>query len=115
MEFYVADRAVGNTISARNAVARLNIDIPDELKAKIEARASESGHATLESYLQAVLRAEAELPDYGGPEHLNVRSREQLESLVAEGLGGSSSEMTASDWDELRRALIDRHRPSNAG
>ena len=87
-------------------MTRVSIDVPDELHAKMQARAAATGHASLEDYLESLVRADADPADYGAPAHLHVRSREQLESLLKEALDSPAREMTTADWDEKRRALI---------
>ena len=93
-------------------MTRVSIDVPDELHAKMRARAAAMGHGSLEEYLESLVRADADPADYGAPQHLRVRSREHLESLLKEALDSPAREMTAADWDEKRRALIERHRKS---
>ena len=41
-------------------MATLSVELPDHLKSRLEARASESGFATVEQYVRAVLAADAE-------------------------------------------------------
>ena len=91
-------------------MTRLSIDIPDELRRKMESRAAETGHGSLERYVNWLVREDAASIDYGAPDEVKVRSREELEARVHEALASPSREMTASDWDDLRRRLIDRHR-----
>jgi hypothetical protein len=40
---------------------------------------------------------------------LKVRSQEDLEAKLLEGLNSSAREMTHADWEEIRRRLIERH------
>jgi hypothetical protein len=96
-------------------MTRLSIPISDDIKAKLEARAAQSGHPSLESYVNALVLEDAQMIDYGAPDHLRIRSREHLESLVQEGLNSPASEMSASDWDRMRQNLINQNRPSKAG
>ena len=44
-------------------MARLSIQLPDDLRAKAEARASEAGHESVEQYVEAVVRADLDAPD----------------------------------------------------
>ena len=41
-------------------MARSSVELPDELRRKVEARAAEAGHLMVEEYVQALLRADAE-------------------------------------------------------
>ena len=90
----------------------LHLTVPDDLKPKLEARAAESGYPNLEAYVEALLRADADAADYGAPAHLTPQSREELESFVAQGMQSPARPMTKSDWDQLRRDLVDRQRSS---
>jgi hypothetical protein len=96
-------------------MARLSIEIPDELRRKMEARRTETGHASLEDYVQWLLLEDADAVDYGAPDGMSVRSRAHLEEMVQEALSSPSREMTASDWDDMRRRLIQRQSESKAG
>jgi hypothetical protein len=92
------------------------ITIPDELKDRAEARAAEAGYASVDEYVAAVLRADADnRGTAGAPDHLNVRSREQLVSLVREGLASPAQLMTPADFDRRRAELISKHSPKAAG
>ncbi|HEY7118673.1 MAG TPA: hypothetical protein VH475_18935 [Tepidisphaeraceae bacterium] len=96
-------------------MAQLIIDLPDDVQSALRARAAESGHGTLEQYVQALLSEQVKpgaadvLHDLGAPEHLTARSEGELEAKVLEGLGSPASEMTDADWDEMRRRFLQRH------
>jgi antitoxin ParD1/3/4 len=96
-------------------MARLTLDLPQELQAKLRVRAMETGHATIEGYVQALLQSEADATemadseDYGAPEHLTVRSQEELDATLLEGLeSGPATEMTSQDWDDIQREVAAR-------
>jgi hypothetical protein len=95
-------------------MVRLNVAIPDEVKSKLEARAAESGFASLESYIEAVLTSDAQVADVVPPAHLSPRDRDELNRLVSEGLQSPVRELTPADWDQMRRDLIARHRRPEA-
>lgn len=96
-------------------MARVSIEIPEALRQKMELRVSETGHASLEHYVQWLVLEDADATDYGAPDDVKVRSRAHLETMVREALGSPSREMGAADWDDMRRRLIERHRGSKAG
>ena len=96
-------------------MTRLSIDIPDELRAKLEARAAETGDETIERYVERLIRDDAEGIDHGAPEHLRAKSRQHLEELLAEGLESPARQMTADDFDAMRRKLAERNRQSKDG
>jgi hypothetical protein len=58
-------------------MARLSIQLPEEVKAIAETRAAASGHASLDEYLEWLIRADAG-DDFGAPEHLRPQSQAQL-------------------------------------
>ena len=95
-------------------MARLSVELPDELRRKVETRAAESGHPTVEQYVQALIRADAEFStdaDLGGPPHLEVGTDDELESLLAQMLdsGEPSIEATPELWARLEeRARLER-------
>jgi hypothetical protein len=92
------------------------ITIPDDLKAEAELRAAEGGYASVDEYVAALLRAEAEKGSApGAPEHLNVRSHEQLVSLVREGLASPAEVMSPADFDRRRAQLTAQYGPKAAG
>ena len=96
-------------------MTRLSINIPDELRSKMQARAAATGHDTLEQYLEWLVRADAEqVVDHGAPPHLRIASRQHLESLLQEAIASPPREMTPADWDEKRQRLIERHRKPSA-
>jgi hypothetical protein len=90
------------------------INIPDELRAQAQARASESGYASVDEYVVDLLRRDAEFRSVA-PEHLSVQSHEQLVSLVREGLATPAELMTQADFDRRRAELIAKHAPKAAG
>ena len=79
----------------------LNISLPDELKKRAEDLATRGGHASVEAYVQTLIREDVE--------------REidpELEALLLEGKDTPAEEMTDSDWqqmkDDLRRRFGSR-------
>lgn len=86
-------------------MARLIIDLPDDLMALAHARAVETGHASLEQYLEALIRAdiEANEVDLGGPAHLTFESEDELEALLARRANDEPSiEVTPEFWQQLK-------------
>ena len=86
-------------------VARLSIQLPDDLRSKVQARADEAGHASVEAYVEALLRAdvEAEGADHGAPPHLSASSDAELEALLLQRLEDTELGIEASPafWDRL--------------
>jgi plasmid stability protein len=90
-------------------MTRLTLDLPEDLRSQLEARAARAG-TSVEEHVAALIREdlEADELDYGAPDHLKVRSPEDLAAKLREGLESPASEMTAADWDDMRRQLLER-------
>jgi hypothetical protein len=88
----------------------LSLSLPEDLKSLAEARAAESGHASLEDYVEALIRADTMTEtEAGAPSEVTVRTREELEAKLLEGLQSPAAEMTPADWQEMRRQFLRRH------
>ena len=86
-------------------MARISIQLPEDLRSKAQARASEVGHASVEDYVEALLRADlhAEGVEYGAPPHLTMTSETELEALLLERLESTEPgiEATPEFWSRL--------------
>jgi hypothetical protein len=83
-------------------MATVNLNLPDELKAAAEARAAESGFASLEQYVEQLVRTDAGDVD------------DDLESLLLARLDGPSVEMDDADFARMRakfKATLDAEEP----
>ena len=97
-------------------MATVSIDISDELRAKMQERAADTGHSTVEQYIEWLIREDTVSIDFGAPEHLKVKSQEQLEAMLEQAMQTPAREMTAADWAEKKRKLIEKYGPqSKAG
>jgi plasmid stability protein len=96
-------------------MARLTLDLTDELRTRLQARAAETGHKSIEEHVAALIRADVDSndQDYGAPEHL-MASNENLEAKLNEGLASPASEMSPADWDDMRRRFLQRHTGSES-
>ena len=74
----------------------MNISLPDELKAFIEAQMVVNGYASASEYLLALIREEQKR-----------RARGKLEARLLEGLQGPAVEMTTEDWESIRREALE--------
>jgi hypothetical protein len=92
---------------------RLFLDLPEDIRSRLQTRADQAGHTSIEEYIAALIHADltAGTADaaYGAPEAIKVRSQADLEARLHEGLNSPASEMTPSDWDDMRRRLLERH------
>ena len=94
---------------------RVTLDLPDDLQSKLKVRAEESGHASVEEHIAALIRADLDEPTAGkAPDSVTVRSDADLEAKLLEGLQSPASEMTPRDWDEMRKRFLDRHSASGS-
>ena len=93
----------------------INLNLPDDLKEQVERRAAEAGYDSIAAYIEELLRADAHDVNYGAPPHLTVRSAEDLEAKLLEGLNSPTREMTDADWEDKRRQLIERHSRRSGG
>jgi hypothetical protein len=76
-------------------MSALKIDLPDGLRSRVEARAAESGFASVESYVQALLVADAA----GGP----VVDDAQLEAILLSRIDGPFVEADDADFRQMRQ------------
>ena len=95
-------------------MTRLSIDLPDEVRGRLEARAARSGHASIEAYVQELLTAEAEesLEDDAGPPQLGYHSDAELEALLLERVNDPAPgiEVTPEFWANLKQRAEARRR-----
>jgi len=75
----------------------MNISLPDEMKAFIEAQVAKEGYASVSEYLRAVIR-----------DVQKRQAKQELEAKLLEGLQSPASEMTEADWSALRQRVLDR-------
>ena len=78
----------------------LNISIPYEMKAFVEAQMAQEGYASASEYLRALIR---EAQKRQAKQELEAKFREALES-------GPATPMTRDDGEELERNVWERHR-----
>ena len=77
----------------------MNISLPEEMKAFIEARMATEGFASASEYLRTLIR-----------EDQKRRAKQALETKFREALeSGPATPMTGEDWDELERRVWERH------
>jgi plasmid stability protein len=88
-------------------MTRLSIDLPEDVRAKLEARANRSGHTSVEDYIQSLLQEEAaEAGDeYDAPPHLTFSSDEELEAILVRRIEepGDTIQATPEFWNDLNR------------
>jgi antitoxin ParD1/3/4 len=82
----------------------MNISVPDEMKAFVEAQMAQEGYASASEYLRALIR---EAQKRRAKQALEAKFREALES-------GPATPMTTDDWQQLERNVWDRQRQAQA-
>jgi antitoxin ParD1/3/4 len=74
----------------------MNISVPDEMKAFVEAEMAQEGYASASEYLRALIR-----------DAQKRRARQELEAKLLEGLQGPVVQMTRDDWDSIEREAME--------
>jgi antitoxin ParD1/3/4 len=82
----------------------MNISVPDEMKAFVEAQMSREGYASASEYLRALIR---ESQKRQAKRALEAKFREAMES-------GPATPMTPDDWQQLERNVWERQRQAQA-
>lgn len=78
----------------------MNISLPDEMKAFVEAQMARGGYASASEYLRALIRDDQ-----------RRQARRALETKLAEAIeSGPAAPMTSEDWERLERNVRDRPR-----
>ncbi len=75
----------------------VNISLPEEMKAFIEAQMAQEGFASASEYLRALIR---DAQKRRAKQAMGAKFREALES-------GPATPMTPEDWAALRREALD--------
>ena len=75
----------------------MNISVPDEMKAFVEAQMVQEGYASASEYLRSLIR-----------EAQKRQAKRELESKFREALkSGPAKPMTRKDWATLRAAALE--------
>jgi antitoxin ParD1/3/4 len=70
----------------------MNISVPDEMKAFVEAQMAQEGYASASEYLRALIR-----------DAQRRQAKQELENKLLEGLQGPAVKMTRKEWDSIER------------
>ena len=83
----------------------MNISLPEDMKAFVEAQMTQEGYATASEYLRTLIR-----------EAQKRRARRDLEAKFREALeSGPATPMTREDWDSIEREALERLSPQQVG
>jgi len=90
-------------------MTRLIINLPDEVKSKLEQRAIDCGRATVEQYVEELVLADAEGVDgiLDSPSELEITSQDELEKRLLQRLADNRPdvECTPEFWKTLRNRV----------
>lgn len=73
-------------------MATMNVSLPDEMRAFVEAQLGREGYASASEYLRALIR-----------EDQGRQARRELEAKLLEGLEGPDVELARGEWESMRR------------
>ena len=82
----------------------MNISVPDEMKAFVEAQMAQEGFASASEYLRSLIR---DAQRRQAKRELEAKFREALES-------GPATPLTRDDWNALERNVWERERREQA-
>ena len=77
----------------------MNISLPEDMKAFIDAQLNREGYASASEYLRGLIR-----------DAQRRQARRDLEAKLLEGLEGPATEMTREDWESIRQESFARNR-----
>jgi antitoxin ParD1/3/4 len=85
-------------------MSTLHITLPDSMQLFIDEKVAQGGYGTVSDYIQQLIS-----------EDQKRAAKKRLEGLVTEALNsGEPREMTAEDWEELKRRVWERHAQGNS-
>jgi len=70
----------------------MTISIPDSIKELVDQEVASGAFPNAEAYVRSLVEADQKR-----------KGLDRLEALIIEGLDSPSSEMTAQDWEDIRR------------
>lgn len=73
----------------------MNISLPDQLKDFVEEQVGSGRYSSASEYVRELIR-----------EDEKRKAHDRLEALLLEGLQSGVSEMTATDWSDIRREAL---------
>ncbi len=89
----------------------LHLSLPDDVAEKLRAQAALDGHASVDDYIQEMLRAHTDLIDNGRPEGILSDDDPGLEAQLLARLNDSrpSIDVTPEFWSDLKRRAGNSH------
>ena len=75
----------------------MNISLPDPLKQFVDGQLATGRYSSASEYVRELIRADEKR-----------KAKEQLETLLLEGLQGAETELTATEWGDIRKEALAR-------
>jgi antitoxin ParD1/3/4 len=75
----------------------MNISLPEPLKQFVDGQIAQGRYSSASEYIRELIRADEKR-----------KAEEQLETMLLEGLNSPESELTAVDWQNIRREALAR-------
>jgi antitoxin ParD1/3/4 len=78
------------------SMTNMNISLPYDMKAFVEAQMAQDGYASASEYLRALIR-----------EDQKRRAKRELEAKILKGLQGPAVVLDRAEWDSIRREALE--------
>jgi antitoxin ParD1/3/4 len=79
-------------------MSTINISLPESMKVYIDEQIAKGGYGTVSEFFRDLIRQDQKR-----------KAKEHLETLLLEGLeSGSSTPMSAQNWEEIRQAVQEK-------
>jgi antitoxin ParD1/3/4 len=75
----------------------MNISLPDSLKEFVDGQIAEGRYSSVSEYIRELIRDDEKR-----------KAQERLEALLLEGLEGEETELTRTDFDDIRKEALAR-------
>ncbi len=82
----------------------MNISLPDPLKQFVDGQIAQGRYSSVSEYVRELIRADE-----------RRKAEEELEAKLLEGLNSPQSELTASEWSEIRKEALAKLAARKAG
>lgn len=75
----------------------MNISLPEPLKRFVDGQIAQGRYSSVSEYVRELIRADEKR-----------KAEAELEAKLLEGLSGAESELTALEWDDIRKEALAR-------
>ncbi len=73
----------------------MNISLPDPLKKFVDSQVAEGRYSSVSEYMRELIRADEKR-----------KAEDRLEALLLEGMHSEETELTADDWQAIRKEAL---------